>query len=94
MKTLFCFIALTFFCLQSFTQDFDVPLGLQLFTSENYTRYEQDITNAEKWLVATPLNKRKAAAACVLQGGSGNVTVNCNITDSLLQIFALPGPHL
>jgi hypothetical protein len=41
-------------------QEFEVPENYKLVKAEDYDVYEQDIVNATKWLIETPVNEQKA----------------------------------
>ncbi len=70
-------------------QNLDIPKDYSLKVAADYTRYEKDIINTAKWLVATPLDeqndKRKEASAFILNWVNGSPTVdvelNVNIFD-------------
>jgi hypothetical protein len=72
----------------SYSQEFAVPAGYQLSTKEDYTKYETDISNAAKWLIAVPLNeqqeKRKEVAAFVIKWVNGSPTVNVEINPTIM----------
>ncbi|MES2543907.1 MAG: hypothetical protein V4548_03410 [Bacteroidota bacterium] len=70
---------------------FEAPNNLELKTASDFTKYEKDIVQAEKWLEETDLNKeidkRKEINGFVLQWISGSPTVSVEINDALGKIY-------
>jgi len=81
-------VAILLFTNKAICQDFDVPGNYQLESREDYSKYEKDIVNAAKWLVATPLNeqeaKRKEVSAFVVKWISGSPNVNVEINPAIM----------
>jgi hypothetical protein len=90
MKISICLLIPTLLMIgaNSYSQDFTVPSNYQLITKEDYTKYEGDIINAAKWLIATPLNeqpdKRKEVSAFVVNWINGSPTVNVEINPTIM----------
>jgi hypothetical protein len=89
MRTKFIlFSALLSVGISGFCQDFNLPSNYQFNTREDYSKYEKDIVEAAKWLVATPLNeqsdKRKEVSAFVVTWINGSPTVNVEINPTIM----------
>lgn len=84
MKKLVSLVAL--FCMIStvYAQDFELPENYKLVVAADYAVYEQDVVNATKWLVETPINEQKAKRIEVQTflfkwlEGSPKITLNVN----------------
>jgi hypothetical protein len=81
-------VTILLFANRAICQEFDVPDNYQLETKADYTKYEKDIVNAAKWLVAIPLNeqkdKRKEVSAFVTKWVIGSPTVNIDIHPTIM----------
>ena len=70
------------------SQDYIVPANYKLESREDYTKYEKDIIDAAKWLVATPFNeqqeKRKEVSTFVVKWINGSPTVNVEINPTIM----------
>jgi hypothetical protein len=73
---------------KSYSQDFAVPVDYQLITKEDYSKYENDMRNAAKWLIAVPLNeqqeKRKEVSAFVFKWINGSPTVEVELNPTIM----------
>jgi len=82
------FVSILFFSNNAICQDFDVPDNYQLESKEDYSKYEKDMVNAAKWLVATPLNeqeaKHKEVSAFVIKWIIGSPTVTVEIYPTIM----------
>ncbi|HNN72775.1 MAG TPA: hypothetical protein PKG89_16110 [Ferruginibacter sp.] len=87
-STLFLSCLLTLSVQYLYSQDFEVPKNYSLKAAADYTRYEKDVINAAKWLVATPMNeqtdKRKEVSAFVITWVGGSPTVNVELNPTIL----------
>jgi hypothetical protein len=74
-----------FLCLVtlSFAQDFEMPEDFVVVEKEDYTKYEQKIIEASKWLQAVPFNeqrnKREQVSYFVVKWVNGSPTVTVEI---------------
>lgn len=75
-----------------FCQEFNVPNDVQLNAKEDYSKYEKDIVEVAKWLIATPLNeqsdKRKEVSAFVTTWINGSPNVNVEINPTIMDFEA------
>lgn len=87
-RTLFLACLLTLSAQYLYSQDFEVPRNYSLKAAADYTRYENDVINAAKWLVATPMDeqtdKRKEVSAFVITWIGGSPTVNVELNPTIL----------
>lgn len=71
-----------------YSQTFEVPKNYSLKADADYARYEKDIIEAAKWLVATPLNeqpeKRKEVSAFILKWLIGSPTVSVEVNETIM----------
>lgn len=71
-----------------FAQQFEMPEDFTLEVKEDYTKYEQKIIEASKWLQAVPLNEQKETrqriSYLVVKWVNGSPTVNVEITPVII----------
>ena len=71
-----------------YSQDFEVPENYKFKVAADYAKYEKDIIEAAKWLLATPFNeqveKRRHVSAFVVTWINGSPTVNVEINPTIL----------
>ncbi|MGZ3922963.1 MAG: hypothetical protein ACXVBJ_04300 [Flavisolibacter sp.] len=88
MRQLFFILPALISFATALAQDYTVPTNYALGSKDDYARYEKDIIDASKWLVATPLNeqreKRLEVAQFVFKWVNGSPTVSVEITPAIL----------
>lgn len=76
------------FIFSGFAQQFEMPDDFTLEVNEDYTKYEQKIIEASKWLQAVPLNEQKETrqriSYLVMKWVNGSPTVNVEITPVII----------
>jgi hypothetical protein len=72
-----------FFTVTSFAQEFEMPEDFVVVEKEDYTKYEQKIIEASKWLQAVPFNeqknKREQVSYFVVKWVNGSPTVTVEL---------------
>lgn len=85
------FVGLTSFIKINAQKDFEVPQSVELKTKEDYTKYENAIIEAAKWLEETDLNKeaekRQQVNSFIIQWVSGSPTVSVDLTEQLAKVY-------
>jgi hypothetical protein len=69
---------------------FELPKNIELKTREDYSKYENAVVGAERWMEETDLDqetaKRQAINQFIVQWVAGSPTVTINLDESLAQL--------
>lgn len=81
-------VCLGIFCNSLYSQSFQVPENYVLKVAADYSKYEQAVIAAAKWLKQTPFSeqeeKRKAAAKFLLDWINGSPTVDVELNETIM----------
>jgi hypothetical protein len=90
MKTL-CILLWVFFVLvveNLYSQNYEPPTIYLFEKAEDYAKFERDIIDGSKWLVATPFNqeisKRKKVSKFIFDWVNGSPTVNVELNATII----------
>ncbi|SEW34870.1 hypothetical protein [Chitinophaga arvensicola] len=91
IKSLLLSLSLLLFTTITLAQDFHVPENVNLYTKEDYARYEKDIIAAAGWLESTPVlnndKKRAMVNLFVMDWIMGSPTINIEMRGFVLEVM-------
>ncbi|MFL5786425.1 MAG: hypothetical protein ACJ748_00100 [Flavisolibacter sp.] len=90
MKILITCLTCLFIMHSALAQEFEVPVGYEFKSKQDYIKYRKEIIEASKWLQSTPLDinskKRKEISIFVASYVNGNPFFNVDVSQTIIEI--------